>query len=360
MKDFLVKASACAGLLLLAMAPMAAQQQEAKMATAPVSQMTLRVDDTVAVPSLPGSALGEQLRCDGAGNIYLRFYQPANPFQSPVERISADGEDKQVFSVAQVQGFENADINDFSVGLDGTVVLGLWGPKPGEGTLVQFKTDGTVDSDSTIRLGAVAPFQIGLFGSGEILVAGTKEARLHKGQPAVSVPVTEVLSPRGHVIKEVALPDDVKPPKPTDAAFKTATMKLPDEVTLGDDEPGNDGNIYLMRHSGKPTVYVIGPDGTVVRTMHLTLPAATATQGAIMQYNKAGNRLAIPFSVATPDGKSRSGVISVYDAESGERLFDYHVPPEIGAALACYTADHFTFLGHTNQHQLMLTHASAY
>lgn len=360
MKKLLGRASACAGLLLFAMNSMPAQQVATKTATAPVPQMTLRVEGTVAVPSLPSAALGEQLRCDAAGNIYLRFYQPANPFEAPVERISADGESRQTFSLAQVPGFENASINDFTVGSDGTVVLGLWGPKPGEGTLVEFNSDGTVDSDSTIRLGDVAPFQIGLFASGAVLVAGTKEVKIYKNEPAMSVPITEVLNPAGHVIKDVTLPDDVKPPKPTDAAFKTATVKMPDEVALGDDDPGSDGNIYLMRHFGTPVVYVIGPDGSVVRTMHLSSPAKTASEGAIMQYSATGNRLAIPFMVEGPDGKSQSEVISVYDAESGERLFDYRVTAGIGAALACYAGNQFTFLGHTSQHQLMLQHASAY
>lgn len=360
MNNFFMKASACAGLLLFAMASMPAQQHGTKTAIAPIPQMALRVDDTVAVPSLPSAALGEQLRCDATGDIYLRFYKPENPFEAPIERISADGESRRTFSVAQVPGFENASINDFTVGSDGTVVLGLWGPKPGEGRLVEFNSDGTFNSDSTIRLGDVAPFQIGLFASGAVLVAGTKETKIYKNEPALSVPITEVLSPAGHVIKEVTLPDDVKPPKPTDAAFKMATEKMPDEVTLGDDVPGGDGNIYLMRHFGTPVVYVIGPDGSVVRTMHLSAPAKTASEGAIMQYSAAGNRLAIPFTVTGPDGKSHSEVISVYDAESGERLFDYHVPAGIGAALACYAANRFTFLGHTSQHHLMLTHASAY
>lgn len=360
MKDLLGKAGACAGLLLFVMVSVPAQQHESKAATWPVPQMTLRVDDTVAEPSLPSTALGEQLRCDASGDIYLRFYKPENPFQAPIERISADGESRQTFSVAQVPGFENASINDFAVGSDGTVVLGLWGPTPGEGTLVEFNSDGTFNSDSTIRLGDVSAFQIGLFASGAVLVSGTTEARLYKGEPALSVPITEVLSPAGHVIKEVTLPGDVKPPKPTDAAFKMAILKLPDEVTLGDDVPGSDGNIYLMRHFGTPVVYVIGPDGSVVRTMHLSPPAKTASEGAIMQYSAAGNRLAIPFIVTGPDGKTKSEVISVYDAESGERLFDYHVPAGVGAALACYSANRFTFLGHTSQHQLLLTHASAY
>lgn len=360
MSELLGKASACAGLLILAVASMPMRQHEAKTSTAPVPQMTLRVDGTVPVPSLPSAALGEQLRCDAAGNIYLRFYQPDNPFQAPIERISADGENRQTFSVTKVPGFENASINDFTVGTDGTVVLGLWGPNPREGTLVELNSDGTFDSDSTIRLGGVTPFQIGLFASGSVLVAGTKEVKVYKNQPPMSVPVTEVLSPAGHVISEVTLPGDVKPPKPTDAAFKMAAAKMPDEVTLGDDDPGSDGNIYLMRHFGTPVVYVIGPGGAVVRTMRLSSPAKTATEGAIMQYSAAGNRLAIPFLVKGPDGKSQGEVISVYDAESGERLFDYHVPARIGAALACYKADRFTFLGHTSQHQLMLQHASAY
>ena len=79
-----------------------------------------------------------------------------------------------------------------------------------------------------------------------------------------------------------------------------------------------------------------------------------------MQYSSAGGgRLAIPFTVTQPQGTTMQ-LVSVYNAETGERFADYVAPPRMGGALACYAQSAFTFIGTTEQHQLVLNRSAAY
>lgn len=331
--------------------------------SAPVPRLTLRVSDTVPVQGALSLPFQEQLHCDSSGDIYVRFYQVMNPLQAPVTRISSDGEHQTAFSLAAAPALHGAYIDSFAVAPDGTVVLLAWGQNPktklGEGYIVKLESDGTLDS--TISLGDKDPFQIAVFPSGRLLVSGTGDERVYGAdKPPVPVPFTAVLDDSGKIIKALTLPGDVEPPKENDPKFEEKIGRMPEEITLGAAEPGDDGNIYLLRHSGKPTVYVIAPDGTVVRTLHLTPPVPTASEGAIMQYSSAGGgRLAIPFTVSEPQGTTMQ-MISVYNAETGERFADYIAPPRMGGALACYTQQAFTFIGTTEQHQLVLRRSAAY
>ena len=342
-----------------------------------VTQSTLRVYDTISVAGTTSSSLQAPQRCDAEGNVYLQFYQPTNP-QSPILRISADGAEKQAFSLASVQDFENAYIDSFTVTPDGAVALAVRRQNPktklGEGYVLRFKSDGTFDRDSAIELGSRNPFQVAVFSSGNLLISGTQDTRLYgKGEPAVSVPFTEVINQAGDIVKKLTLPGDFKPPKPSDPGFTAKSGEEPAEITLGDAVSGNDGNIYLTRHSVKPTVYVIASDGSLVRTLKLIPPSPTARQVGGLHYSDVGGgQLAIVYQTfeesAVPKGQGRerppvrvqTQIVSIYNAQGGERLADYSVSPGIGGTLACYTPAGFTFLGSTPQHQLVLKQAKPY
>ena len=342
-----------------------------------VTQSTLRVYDTISVAGTASSSLQAPQRCDAQGNVYLQFYQPANP-QSPILRISADGEEKRVFSLASVQDFQNAYIDSFTVTPDGAVAVAVRGQNPktklGEGYVLMFKSDGTFDSDSTIELGSRNPFQVAVFSSGNLLISGTQDERLYgKGEPAVSIPFTEVINQTGDVVKKLTLEGDPKPPKPSDPDFTTKSGEEPAEITLGDAVSASDGNVYLARHSIKPTVYVIASDGSLLHTLKLIPPSPTARQVGGLHYSDAGGgQLAIVFQTfeqsSAPQGKGHERppvrvqvqTVSIYNAQTGERLADYRLPPGIGGALACYTPGGFTFLGSTPQHQLVLRQAKPY
>lgn len=342
-------------------------QSTALPKSAPVTQLTLRVEDTVPVTAVTAAPLAGGARCDSSGNIYLRFYQPADPLGAPVVRVSADGEQIKVFSPPPIANLEEEEIDAFSVSRDGSVDLGLWGldakTKKGIGYIARLEDDGSLDD--SFRLGEYfEPDQIAAFSSGQALVSGTHQARIYgKDRPAVSVPFTEILDFAGSPPKTLTLPGDFQPAKPSDKDFQTQVDQQPAEITLGDAESGDDGNVYLMRHTGKPTVYVISPDGALLRTLDLAPPSSSASAGYAIKYGDGG-RLALEFAEFVPGLQKakvlKDTIISVYDTQTGERIADYHGSPGLGGDLVCYTSQGFTFLGTTPQHQLAIQRASAY
>lgn len=358
------RVGACIGLLggALLLSPMTFPQSPN------VPELRLREVDSTSVMGTSAAPTFLPLRCDSEGDVYLRFYQPLSPLAAPIVEISADGQRTKTFSLASAPSFRDFDINDFNLAPagEGAIVLALWGPDPktkkGRGYIVTFKSDGTLDEDSVLKLPAwQTPGKIAVFANGSVLVTGSEEEKIYPHEPPVSVPFTRILDKFGQVAKRLTLPGDVKPPKPGERGFKQSLTQLPAGISLGDAQTGSDGYIYLMRHVAKPIVYVIAPTGSVVRTLHLTPPFPTASVGP-MQYSDAdGGRLAMAFSVPASAGFSGAGqIIAVYSARTGKRLVDYIAPPNIGGALACYTTQGFTFLGSTPDHRLVLKHASAY
>jgi hypothetical protein len=334
---------------------------------AAVPQLILRVGDTVPVVGIQSAPAYGAARCDSSGNIYLRFYQ-IDALRAPVIRISADGQETKIFSLASVPNLQNGYIDDFAVTPGGKVVLAVWGwdssARAGAGYAVSFDPNGSLDWVKELERG-VEPFQIAAFQAGGIVFSGTREAHLYgEAKPPVEVPVTELLGAGGTTTKQFKLPGDVEPLKPDDPDFKSKGDQPSSEVTLGDIASGKDGNIYLVRHTTQPTVYVLSPDGELLRTLHLK-PPLPGSRWESMKYGDVGDdRLAFIFTEFSElSGKPQApkgAVISVYSATTGERMTDYTVPTALGEDLACYTAEGFTFVGSSPDHRLVLKHASAY
>lgn len=348
--------------LLVCVMPAASQSRS-------IERTDLKVTDSIVVTGMNANPAIPPLHCDSNGNVYIRFYNPRNYFGSPVLRISSDGEKTQSFPLASAAGFEKADINNFAVAPDGSVALAVWGPKPDDGNILVFKSDGTFDPDAIIKMGHISVDQISVFTNGNLLISGTRQERIYgKTEPPVSDPFTEVVDDVGDVIKNVTLPGDYKPPKPSSPGFKKSLYTEPAEITLGEAISASDGNAYLERHTAKPTIYAISSDGSLLRTLHLVPPTKSAQLGVGIYYSEeGGGQLAVPFRIVKPipllEGAPKSErpgmrtvkqFISVYSAQTGKRLADYVVPPDIGAGLACYTPSGFTFIGSTKQHQLEL------
>jgi hypothetical protein len=332
----------------------------ARMGAPVIPRSQLRITGTTVVQGMMAKPTLGPLRCDRQGNVYLRFYAMGAVLGAPVVRISADGEAKQEFSLASVPGFQQASVDAFAVAPDGEVGLAVWGPKVDDGNILMFKTDGTSDSDATINMGPKSTFQMAVFSNGNLLVSGTKGVKLYgRREPSVSAPFNEVLNDAGDVLKDIALPGDYAPPKPSDPAFEKSLKVQPAEITLGDAISGTDGNVYLTRHFGDPTVYVIASDGSLVKKLRLDPPVSGAQSHGGIHFSSEG-RLAMEFTVVDKESHVSTRVISVYSAETGERLADYETPREVGSGFACYTPNGFTFLGSNEQHQLVINQVRPY
>jgi len=312
-----------------------------------VPRLNLSVKDALALTEPDQPILG-QTRCDTAGNLYVRYYQPTNVLGAPVVKISAEGKRAALFSLQSVSGFSAASMKDFSVGLRGEVhVLAARTVEDRfEIDIVTFREDATFASTTAVGLDLV-PEHISAFPSGELLISGWRArpadaSAIQRDKLAPVDAFLAVVNPDGKVAKEVGFParagSDGAPGAPGEGIDRS-------EVSLGGAAAGEDGNVYLLRRSSKPVVYVISPSGDLVRTLRVTPPSEGAEPATVKI--STGNRLLLEFLKPAPGKKQvwNTETYSLVDGESGERLIDYLAGPEISGSLACYTPNGFTFLG---------------
>ncbi|MGH9682666.1 MAG: hypothetical protein ACRD4S_03505 [Candidatus Acidiferrales bacterium] len=329
----------------------------------PVPQLSLRVTKTVPLPLNADPV--SSTKCDASGNIYLRFYQMPNFLAAPIVKVSPEGKQLATFSIRSISGFERADLGAFTVGLRGEIVGLVVRPDPqgdkAESGLITFKDDGSFDSYTALE-SSFSPFNLAVFSSGEYLISGIQRMAGDSNpiHPSGMRPFTAIFDQSARLIKRFTLTGDVKQPKPDEAGGISQNGRVPREISTGAALTGSDGNIYLVRMARQPIVFVIAGNGTILRRMELN-PPSDKYSASNVRYSSAG-KLAVLFGEPTKADPRVSNIdlISVYDAETGDRLVDYQLPPEAGAALLCYTPNAFTFLGSTDQGQLTINEANPY
>jgi hypothetical protein len=110
-------------------------------------------------------------------------------------------------------------------------------------------------------------------------------------------------------------------------------------LDLADAEVGRDGNLYVMRASSPALIYVIAPNGQIMKRLKISGPAASVVPNG---FHVSGNRLALSFW----DEESKSQMMVVADAQTGRKIASYVDASDLGSSFACYSADEsvFTFL----------------
>jgi hypothetical protein len=312
-----------------------------------VPRLQLKVRESLPVPGFARfiAVLGPT-RCDGRGNIYYRpgVPSPAPANSGPVVRISADGRDATVFSLKSIPGFEDdTQIMVFSPGLRGEVHILAW--KDDGSYVVHFDDDGHSRSVTKLDAGFSA-FHLAVFPTGEFLATGAKTRE--KEEDPVDEPLTGVFDRNGRLIKELSFAGDVKPGRKEEASGPVGAL------SLGEAVPADDGNIYLMRATEKPLVFVISPAAEVIRKLTLD-PPGEGFRG--FRFSAAGGKIVMAFFKPKNDKQNSAALLfSLYDAETGERQIDYEPTADATGIFACYTPNQFTFL-HTQNNQLNIVHA---
>jgi len=255
-----------------------------------VPKLDLSVKEEKPLPDFASSILltGAVL-CDSRGNIYLRPAQAPRPDPAaPVAKISPEDVQKTAFSIKGVPGFERARvmIYDFAVGLRGQVYLlvgkceGVKNPKC-EVDVLSLDENGAYQSATKLER-YFYPSRFAVFLSGEFLVSGTRDKEVGTAEASaaqtgsrslpVEEPYTAIFDGSGRVRAELTLPDDVK----LESAGDSEPDKEPEGARLavewGMVASGEDGNIYLARSMAKPLVFVISPDGSVLRRFEVKPP----------------------------------------------------------------------------------------
>jgi hypothetical protein len=344
---------------------------KAGLAQEDVPKLSLAVKETIVVNDQRRAPIMEPVRCDSDGNVYFRAYQPPRLLASPVVKVSSDGKTVTHFSLASAPGFtKDAPFATFTISPKGEVFILAFRDKQTL-DLVAFRNTGEFDYDARLE-SRFLPAQFAVFPTGELLVTGTEIPPQEGQEPERAF--TALFDRNGKFLTKVSLPDDIslkapamsrQPAGSTQQAgsslatrARTATTTQEDDrarpISLGRTEVGDDGNIYVVRAAAKPLVYVLSPDGEVVRRLELTPPSP---KDKPWTFKVGGGMIAAEWTRASAGVDRDASGISLYDEMTGERQTDYALPAEWGGALACYSANGFTFV--TARHgQLALLHAA--
>jgi hypothetical protein len=333
-----------------------------------VPKLDLKLSSEKVVPTEYDTLLLAPLRCDSSGDVYIRRLMPGRVHHAPVIKFSPDGEKLAVFSLDSVPGLTDAEMPDFAVGLRRDVYLLALSIKDTERHVAVVRFSERGNYESTISLGPMfVPANFAVFLTGDFLISGTQttvpEPADTDSEPKRE-PFTAVFDGSGRMVKRISLPGDVdlNPSKSGKGSRDTGEAEKKQapaaEITQGEAAPGDDGNVYLMRRTSPPLVYVISAGGEVVRTLKVTPPAGNAEVWS-MKY-AYGGRLVFEFTVPTPVNGSRPDIIfSLVDAETGQRVLDYKAPPKMGGSFVCYSQEKVVTLGTMPDEHLSIQRFSA-
>ncbi len=343
---------------LVFVASATAQQAQAPI----VPKYNLQAGDETPLGNLPAVATMAPIKCDAKGNIYVRFYQP-RVFSAPIRKFTLDGENKAVYSTDNVKGWEGAEIIDYALAHDGQVYLlvdQLTDDKKLETGILTFDDAGHSLSSTRINFSLDSFDHLEVFSTGEFLVTGYRkveeppqqipgtpppkdEARQKLPKDPPAEPATFVVSRGGDLINEVLFLTGPSSGKPSDGEPRlrvTAGAVMSSATVAGDD-----GNIYVMFQSDKPTVYAISANGEVVRTFKVEPPSEKSTAFAMTLASGVGLLLKTAEKNDRGSYPADQTWLSLINPETGERMFDYQLSAQVGSALACYTPRGFFFLG---------------
>jgi hypothetical protein len=331
--------------------------------------LKLGIKDEVPVLTQYATPILFPARCDREQNVYLRFYAYPNTLEAPWLKISADGKITATYSLASVTEYKNLQGLDFAIGPRGEFVVLAAGPNPknekeSKVVVVTFDPDGSYRAkaelgiESTISPAKILPLPDGnFFVTGRLLEdnGGSQTDVTQTASVQTSKPFNAIVGPAGRIIKSFSIQNDVVS-KPSSKQSEPSGTSLP-EIALGEAVLGDDFNIYLMRRTQNPSVFVISASGELIRSFEIKRPSETAT--SIDMKWGAGGKLAFLFRVpSTQTGASPSLILSVVDSQTGETQINYQPGTETGAAVACFTPNGITFVGATDDGHLALKHVA--
>ncbi len=311
-----------------------------------VARLELRVTDERPVQVLHSAPLVVQvpIRCDARGNLYFQGYDPQNLNAAPVNKISADGEEVSQISLRQAPGFEEGAVYDFAVSPQGEIYF-LAARKENEFEVVRFSSDGKYES--AFRLGTgIFPFNLAVFSTGEILISGAQRPQ-YQGERE-GTPLLALLDRFGQFLLEFAIARDTLP----EFNFRDPKASIVPGMTQG--IPGDDGNLYLLRRTEPPIVFVLSPGGVTLRRVVLRPPGDSFRTSTFRVH---GGRLLVEFEALSSELPSPQRIFSLWDASAGEPIAEYVVPDSAKGLLACFSSDGVTLLANRPQAGLFLLRA---
>ena len=339
---------------------------------ATVPTLKLKVRDSIPVPSLFATPIMFPARCDREGNVYVRFYQYPAPLAAPFVRISKDGAVTATYTLPSGPDYKTSQSSEFALGPRGEFFLIATSPGPqGERKvkvdILSFDKDGKYKDKIELGLRALIPVKIlpltdgNFFITGRLLISG-------EGSADNFEPFTAIVDHTGSVIRNLRLQNDVKfnPKKISGQSGKSdesdvqGSGSVPlSEVSLGEAVLGDDGNIYLMRRTLNPSVYVITSSGELVRRFEVKRTSDSA-EALDMKWGAGGKLVFLFRNPSSSANSSQLMTYSIVDAETGDTQMNYEATAEVGVAMACYGPDGFTIVGSTDDGHLAIKRAVPY
>lgn len=334
------------------------------------SRVPLRLDRAIPVSGLQGAGMISPLKCDNAGNIYVRFDHP-RVYAAPVVKITPDGEKKAIFSLDAAKDWEEGEFYDFAVQPDGS--LYLLAARRGKGreiehAILSFNEEGKYRLAIPLKVPITSLNQLTVFQSGEFLVVGSNKVKEASsggpdGNQAQSSKAPEVaarilvLSRNGDILREVFLSDDLEIVPEGQSGKKQHLIMPVGAVSLGRSVPGDNGEIFLKFRTSTTAVYALLPKSETIR--RIDIPPPSKESQALNIWFASGTGLVVQFAEKGP-GRSFNtalSVISIVDPQTGERRYDYQVTADIGGVFACYAPKGLLFLWTDQEGRLNLRRA---
>jgi hypothetical protein len=289
-------------------------------------------------------------RCDAQGNAYFRF-SPVLPSQNPpVTKISPNGKVVTKFSLNSVPDTtftQGAAVRGFAV--DDRERVHLLASKDGKAFIVIFSAQGDFESTIPLSKPDFYPTQLTVFSSGAFLVSGVVQT--NDSLPVTGRPFSAVFDNTGELVKEIMLPAISStegqiaisvpgglPGEPVVISYLKILQATAGRLSLA----GDDGYVYLILRTFPPTVYVLAPDGSMVRNLEINPPSGDVFPLAPAE---AAGKLLVPYVRRIRPGRRENeltGMI-VYDAGTGEELARYNLSHDLEGYFSCYSLDSVTF-----------------
>ncbi|MGA8765016.1 MAG: hypothetical protein WB562_19255 [Candidatus Sulfotelmatobacter sp.] len=313
------------------------------------NKLQLTERDVIPISGQRSSPTLDPIKCDTAGNIFVRFAQ-VQLLAAPIITITPSGERAASFSIGSDLENRGGTISDFSPAEDG----GMYALSTSSAgfKILHFSKDGRVASATQLDLQrAIDLKQFVALPDGKFFLRGTTAPTAGKRE---GDPFNMIVDDQGELLREVTFPEDSTPRlknkknKQGDAAEESNAP-----VAFGKASLGDDGNIYIMRSSSPVLFFVVSPAGELIRKLKVSSPIRN---GGAQMFEVRKGRLAIEFlRLATGDGPPEE-VYRVVNTGNGQPLFDY-VPVRGRGGWACYDGDEFTFLGAENRQEVIVREA---
>ncbi len=225
-----------------------------------------------------------------------------------------------------------------------------------ESAILQFNEQGKFRFVTDLDFDPFYVNQLAVFSTGEFLISGWKrepptrngQANNEQAQEEELVePLLAVVNPAGEMVHRLRFA-----PADEEATSETPETLPRSAISLAATATGDDGFLYLMLREGNARIFVISPVSGVVKSLEVTPPGENLSPMSLRYTPGVG--LLIQFGERVDERRfdPRNGVLPLVHPQTGERLVDYQLNPELGGILGCHTSRGFLFVQVSPQRQV--------